>query len=97
MNSQKEAREGERAYVLPLFADRSSIDEADLSEHGGRASGKREAACLFLDSHRDADFICLQEVWSGPYENLEGVAAGAATLSQAEVMVYGKQAICALL
>lgn len=66
-----------------------------LNTWGGRAGSEKLLA--FLDSHRDADFICLQEVWSGPYENLQGVAAGAAPLSQAEVMVYGKQAIGALL
>ena len=66
-----------------------------LNTWGGRAGSERLLA--FLDSHRDADFICLQEVWSGPYEYLQGVAAGAALLSQAEVMVYGKQAIGALL
>ncbi len=68
-----------------------------LNTGGGRAGSEKLLAFSFLDSHRDADFICLQEVWSGPYENLEGVVAGAATLSQAEVMVYGKQAIGALL
>ena len=66
-----------------------------LNTWGGRAGSEKLLA--FLDSHRDADFICLQEVGSGPYENLQGVAAGAAPLSQAEVMVYGKQAIGALL
>jgi hypothetical protein len=65
-----------------------------LNTWGGRAGSEKLLA--FLDSHRDADLICLQEVWSGPYENLQGVAAGAAPLSQAEVMVYGKQAISAL-
>jgi hypothetical protein len=66
-----------------------------LNTWGGRAGS--EKLLPFLDSDRDADFICLQEVWSGPYENLQGVAAGAAPLSQAEVMVYGKQATGALL
>ena len=66
-----------------------------LNTWGGRAGSKRLLA--FLDSQRDAEFFCLQEIWSGPYENLKGVAAGAAALSQAEVMIYGKQAIGALL
>src|SRR6202000_1342135 len=66
-----------------------------LNTWGGRAGSENLLA--FLDSHRDADFICLQEVWSVRYENLQGVAAGAAPLSQAEVMVYGKQAIGAVL
>ena len=66
-----------------------------LNTWGGRAGSEKLLG--FLDSLRDADFICLQEVWSGPYENLQGVAAGAAPLSQAEVMVYGKQTISASL
>jgi hypothetical protein len=39
-----------------------------LNTWGGRAGSEKLLA--FLDSDRDADFICLQEVWSGPYENL---------------------------
>ncbi len=66
-----------------------------LNIWGGRAGPEKLLA--FLDSHRDADFICLQEVWSAPYENLEGVPAGADEIAHAEIMVYGKQGISALL
>jgi endonuclease/exonuclease/phosphatase family metal-dependent hydrolase len=66
-----------------------------LNTWGGRAGSERLLA--FLDSHRDADFICLQEVWSAPYENLEGFLAGADEIAQSEIMVYGKQEINALL
>jgi exonuclease III len=66
-----------------------------LNIWGGRAGADKLLA--FLDSHRDADFICLQEVWSAPYENLEGVAAGADDVVHAEIMVYGKQEVGTLL
>ncbi len=66
-----------------------------LNTWGGRAGAGKLLA--FLDLHRDADFICLQEVWSAPYEGLEGVPAGADAITHAEIMVYGKQEIGALL
>ena len=66
-----------------------------LNTWGGRAGAERLLA--FLDSHRDADFICLQEVWSAPYENLEGFPAGGVGIAHSKIMVYGKQEIIALL
>ncbi len=66
-----------------------------LNIWGGRAGADKLLA--FLDSHRDADFICLQEVWSAPYENLEGFPAGADEIAHAEIMAYGKQQVGALL
>ncbi len=66
-----------------------------LNTWGGRAGAERLLA--FLASHRDADFVCLQEVWSAPYENLEGVPAGGSAIAHAKIMVYGKQEISALL
>jgi len=66
-----------------------------LNVWGGRAGAEKLLA--FLDSHRDADFVCLQQVWSAPYENLEGAPAGADEIAHAEIMVYGKQEIGALL
>ncbi|HKN29889.1 MAG TPA: endonuclease/exonuclease/phosphatase family protein [Roseiarcus sp.] len=66
-----------------------------LNIWGGRAGADKLLA--FLYAHRDADFLCLQEVWSAPYENLEGVPAGAYDIAHAEIMVYGKQEIGALL
>jgi endonuclease/exonuclease/phosphatase family metal-dependent hydrolase len=66
-----------------------------LNIWGGRAGAERLLA--FLDAHRDADFLCLQEVWSSPYENLEGVPAGADAIVHDEIMVYAKQEIEALL
>jgi endonuclease/exonuclease/phosphatase family metal-dependent hydrolase len=66
-----------------------------LNTWGGRAGVDKLLA--FLESHRDAGFICLQEVWSAPYEGLEGVPAGADAIAHAEIMVYGRQEISALL
>ncbi len=66
-----------------------------LNTWGGRAGPEKLLA--FLDSRRDADFVCLQEVWSAPYENLEGFPAGGLGIAHAEIMVYGKQEISALL
>ena len=66
-----------------------------LNTWGGRAGSDRLLA--FLNAHRDADFVCLQEVWSAPYEGLEGAAAGGWPLSHDDIMVTGKQEIAALL
>jgi Endonuclease/Exonuclease/phosphatase family len=66
-----------------------------LNIWGGRAGADKLLA--FLDSHRDADFVCLQEVWSAPYDNLEGALAGTDEIDHAEIMVYGKHEIGALL
>ena len=66
-----------------------------LNTWGGKAGAEKLLA--FLDSHRDADFLCLQEIWSAPYAHLDGAAAGAEVIDHAEIMVYGKQEISALL
>jgi len=66
-----------------------------LNIWGGRAGAEKLLA--FLGAHRDADFICLQEVWSAPYENLEGAPVGGDEIAHAEIMVYAKQGISALL
>ena len=66
-----------------------------LNIWGGCAGAEKLLA--FLDTHRDVDFICLQEVWSAPYENLEGAPAGADEIAHAEIMVFAKQEIGALL
>lgn len=66
-----------------------------LNTWGGKAGAEKLLG--FLDSHRDADFCCLQEIWSAPYAHLDGAAAGADVIDHAEIMVYGKQEIGALL
>jgi exonuclease III len=45
-----------------------------LNIWGGRAGADKLLA--FLDPHRDADFICLQEVWSGPVRESRGFSCG---------------------
>jgi endonuclease/exonuclease/phosphatase family metal-dependent hydrolase len=66
-----------------------------LNIWGGKAGAENLLA--FLDSHRDADVFCLQEVWSAPYEHLNGAAAGSDVIDHAEIMVYGRQEIETLL
>ncbi len=66
-----------------------------LNTWGGKAGAEKLLA--FLDSHQDADFLCLQEIWSAPYEHLNGAAAGSDVIDHGEIMVYGKQEIGALL
>ncbi|RBP06240.1 endonuclease/exonuclease/phosphatase family protein [Roseiarcus fermentans] len=66
-----------------------------LNTWGGRAG--RENLLGFFDAHRDADFFCLQEIWSAPYAGLEGAPAGGAPLAHDAIMVTGKQEIGARL
>jgi endonuclease/exonuclease/phosphatase family metal-dependent hydrolase len=66
-----------------------------LNTWGGKAGAQELLA--FLDSHRDADFLCFQEIWSAPYEAFEGARAGAEAIAHAEIMVNGRQRIEALL
>jgi len=66
-----------------------------LNIWGGRAGADKLLS--FLEAHRDADFVCLQEVWSAPYANLEGAAAGAEPIVHDKIMVQGRREIGALL
>lgn len=67
-----------------------------LNIWGGRAG--KERLLEFLKTYaEDVDVFCLQEVWSAPYRDMEGVKAGGRVLNHDEVMVYGKQEISALL
>jgi len=66
-----------------------------LNIWGGRAG--KDKVLDFFDTYRDVDVFCLQEVWSAPYEELEGIMAGGKPLKHDEVMAYGKQDITALL
>jgi endonuclease/exonuclease/phosphatase family metal-dependent hydrolase len=66
-----------------------------LNTWGGRAG--KEELLKFFDTHKDTDVFCLQEIWSAPYEHLEGVMAGGRKLTHEEIMVYGKQEITTLL
>lgn len=66
-----------------------------LNTWGGRAG--KEKLLGFFDTHKDVDIFCLQEIWSAPYEHLEGHAAGGLDINHSDIMVYGMQEIAALL
>jgi endonuclease/exonuclease/phosphatase family metal-dependent hydrolase len=66
-----------------------------LNTWGGRAG--KEKLLKFFEKYRDTDIFCLQEIWSAPYQHLEGVMAGGRKLNHDEIMVYGKQEIADLL
>lgn len=66
-----------------------------LNTWGGLAG--HDELLAFLGAQRDADFLCLQEVWSAPYEGLEGALAGGRPLDQSRILVRGRQAIAARL
>ena len=63
-----------------------------LNTWGGRAG--REGLLNFFSRHKDTvDIFCLQEIWSAPYEHLEGKPLGGVEAKHKEIMVYGKQEI----
>jgi endonuclease/exonuclease/phosphatase family metal-dependent hydrolase len=66
-----------------------------LNIWGGLAG--RDKLLGFLSAHRDADVLCLQEVWSARYQGLDGASAGGHPLDQDAIMVKGKQEIAAVL
>lgn len=62
-----------------------------LNTWGGRAG--KEGLLNFFKAQSDVDVFCLQEVWSAPYEDLEGHVAGGKKIDHSEIMVYGFQEI----
>lgn len=66
-----------------------------LNTWGGRAG--KDKLLAFFAAHKDIDVFCLQEIWSAPYEHLEGHAAGGMSIDHSNIMVYGLQEISALL
>src|SRR3989344_8202871 len=66
-----------------------------LNTWGGRAG--KEKLLAFFAAHKDVDVFCLQEVWSAPYEHLEGHSAGGLSIYHSNIMVYGMQEISTLL
>ncbi|MEX2014131.1 MAG: endonuclease/exonuclease/phosphatase family protein [Parcubacteria group bacterium] len=66
-----------------------------LNTWGGRAGKK--LLLDFFDKHKDVDVFCLQEIWSAPYEHLEGQVAGGVAISHEQVMTRGKQEISEVL
>lgn len=67
-----------------------------LNTWGGRAGKERLLA--FFKMHADTtDIFCLQEIWSAPYEHLEGHPAGGLKIDNEQIMVYGLQEISTML
>lgn len=64
-----------------------------LNTWGGRAG--KEPLLDFFVRHKEVDVFCLQEVWSAPYEHLDGHLAGGRSMDHAQIMVYGLQEIAA--
>lgn len=62
-----------------------------LNTWGGRAGS--EGLLQFFRNHQDVDLFCLQEIWSAPYEHLEGLPAGGLVISHDKVMTHGLQQI----
>lgn len=67
-----------------------------LNTWGGRAG--REGLLEFFEAHQnDTDIFCLQEIWSAPYEHLEGKRVGGTEIDHTQIMTSGLQDITALL
>lgn len=67
-----------------------------LNTWGGRAGNKN--LLNFFRTHKDSvDIFCLQEIWSAPYDHLEGSSAGGKDILHDTILVYGKQEISQIL
>jgi endonuclease/exonuclease/phosphatase family metal-dependent hydrolase len=67
-----------------------------LNTWGGRAGN--ENLLNFFRAHKDGvDIFCLQEIWSAPYDHLEGASAGGKDIQHNAILVYGKQEISRIL
>ena len=67
-----------------------------LNTWGGRA-GKEKLLDFFKTHAEKTDVFCLQEIWSAPYEHLQGHPAGGLEINHEDIMVYGLQDITATL
>src|SRR3989338_7199168 len=67
-----------------------------LNTWGGRA-GKDKLLDFFKKHANTTDVFCLKEIWSAPYEHLEGHSAGGLEINNEKIMVYGLQEISAAL
>lgn len=63
-----------------------------LNTWGGRA-GKGNLLSFFKKHADTTDVFCLQEIWSAPYEHLDGHPAGGLEIDHEQIMVYGMQEI----
>ncbi|HYD93015.1 MAG TPA: endonuclease/exonuclease/phosphatase family protein [Candidatus Paceibacterota bacterium] len=66
-----------------------------LNTWGGRAG--RDDVLAFFRKHADIDIFCLQEIWSAPYDQYEGVSAGGKVIQQETIMTQGLQDLTAAL
>jgi len=62
-----------------------------LNTWGGRAG--RKSLLDFFEKYKDVDVFCLQEIWSAPYEHLEGHSAGGLAINHEQIMTRGMQEI----
>lgn len=63
-----------------------------LNTWGGRAG--KDSLLRFFATHKDTtDIFCLQEIWSAPYEHLEGSVVGGKNMNHESILVHGKQKI----
>ena len=67
-----------------------------LNTWGGRA-GKDGLLNFFKRHNGDTDIFCLQEIWSAPYNHLEGSNVGGKPIEHKTIMMYGLQEITAVL
>lgn len=63
-----------------------------LNTWGGRV-GKEGLINFFSEYKNKNDIFCLQEIWSAPYDHLEGQILGGVETKHNNIMVYGKQEI----
>ncbi len=67
-----------------------------LNTWGGRAG--RDKLLDFFEQHKGStDVFCLQEIWSAPYEHLDGVSAGGRPIDHRTIMTSGYQDISSAL
>ena len=67
-----------------------------LNTWGGRA-GKEKLLSFFKTYANTTDIFCLQEIWSAPYEHLEGRLAGGVPLINEKIMGYALRDISTIL
>lgn len=67
-----------------------------LNTWGGRA-GKEALRAFFVNHKDDVDIFCLQEIWSAPYQNLDGMTVGGKSLDHSTIMTEGLQELSEIL
>ncbi|MCC7522593.1 endonuclease/exonuclease/phosphatase family protein [Candidatus Uhrbacteria bacterium] len=67
-----------------------------LNTWGGRG-GKEKLLSFFQKYGPSTDVFCLQEIWSAPYDHLEGASAGGTQINNSDIMTSGMQEISNIL